>query len=509
MDDPINNPKGREAAVMSVRSAAVWAISGQYVSFIIQFATSVIISRFFLTPDEVGLFSIGLAAALLVATLQDFGLSRYISGLPELGRDEIARCSSISLLFSCIIAGIIACAAVPMAALYQQPSLKPMLLIIASSYLFMPFAIVPVALMARKMQFSGHLILNVGATVIGAGVALGLAAAGYSSFALAWSTVAAAATRGVIAQLLRPALPWPLKLDGLRPVLSFGSRSSGLYLTGALGTRTPDLIVGKMLGLFSVGLYSRAVSLSDQFRTLISGAIGSVFYPAFARIRDRGEALGPAYLRVCSGYSGVVWPGMAGLALASEPLVRILYGPVWMEVAPLLAIIALTEIMLVSLPLITDIPVLLGKLNRLIALNIIDTTLSIGLLIIGCFWGVEGAAVSRLVYGVIWLFLYAGFMHRLIRFDIKALLNIYAKSALATGAAITPLAMVYLFLTGPAHTGFLTLFLATLAGGVMWLATLFVVRHPALDEFIGMASASPLRHILPLTRISSFQHRTR
>ena len=182
------------------------------------------------------------------------------------------------------------------------------------------------ALMARAMQFRGHFIVNVGATAAGAIVALSLAASGYSSFALAWATVASGAAKGIIAQLLRPAPPWPLRFDAMQPVLAFGGKTSAIYLTGALGTRTPDLIVGKALGLIAVGVYSRAVSLSDQFRMLISGAIGSVFYPAFARIRDRGEALGPPYLRVCAGYSAIVWPGMAGLALASEPLVRLLYG---------------------------------------------------------------------------------------------------------------------------------------------------------------------------------------
>ncbi|MFX8581908.1 oligosaccharide flippase family protein, partial [Acinetobacter baumannii] len=85
-------------------------------------------------------------------------------------------------------------------------------------------------------------------------------------------------------------------------------------------------------------------------------AIGSVFFPAFARIRDRGEPLGPAYLRVCAGYSGVVWPGMAGLALAAEPLVRLLYGPAWVQTAPLLSMIATMEVMLVALPLVSDLP---------------------------------------------------------------------------------------------------------------------------------------------------------
>ena len=305
---------------MSVRHAAVWAMAGQYLSFAIQFITSVIISRLFLSPAEVGLFSIGLSAALIASMLQDFGLSRYISGLPRVGPDELQRCSTLALLFSFVVAGLIAASAWPLARTYHQPALLPIMLIIASSYLLLPFAVVPMALMGRTMAFRGHFTVNVGGAVAQGMVSLALAAAGYSAFALAWGTLASGATRGVIAQLLRPALPWPLRTDGLRPIVSTGSRLTTLYASGALGSRTPDMIVGKLLGLIAVGLYSRAVSLSDQFRMLISGAIGSVFFPAFARIRDRGEPLGPAYLRVVAGYTAVIWPGMAGLALAAGPV---------------------------------------------------------------------------------------------------------------------------------------------------------------------------------------------
>jgi len=490
-------PAQREPAAMNVRSAAVWAIAGQYFVFIVQFATSVVISRFFLAPAEVGLFSIGLAVALLVAVLQDFGLSRYISGLPVLDDAEIRRCSSVALIFSLAIAGAIAALAVPMAWFYGQPALAPILFIISASYLFLPLAVVPMATMARAMQFRGHFIVNVGAAVIQASVALGLAAAGYSAFALAWATVASGAARGIIAQWLRPAIPWPLRLDGIRPVLSFGSVASVLYLTGALGTRTPDLIIGKSLGVVAVGLYSRAVALSDQFRTLMSGAIGSVFFPAFARIRDRGEPLGPAYLRVCAGYSAIVWPGMAGLALAAEPIVRILYGEAWRGTAPLLSMIALAEILLVSLPLVSDLPILLGKLNRLLVFNIVDTVLSISLLAAGSLWGVEGAAASRLVYAIAWLCLYARFFHGLVKFDVRALLGIYARSAAATAIALVPLALAYAFWAPPATIGLGVLTGAVALGGVGWLATLVALRHPALDDLRALVAALPLGRYLP------------
>jgi len=480
---PQGEDGGREPAAMGVRGAAVWSMAGQYLSFAMQFAASVVISRFFLAPAEVGLFSIALAAALLVSILQDFGLYRYISALPKLERAEVDRCSSVALLFSLGIAAIIAAAAFPLAAAYRQPGLAPILLVIALSYLFVPFSVVPLALMARSLQFRGHFMVNVGGACAQGCVAIALAWAGWSSIALAWATVAAALARGIIAQVQRPALPWPLRLGGLGEVLRFGSRSSALYLTGALGTRSPDLIVGKLLTLSAVGLYSRASSLADQFRVLVAGAIGGVFFPAFARLRDRGEPLGPAYLRVCAGYTGILWPSMAALALAAEPIVRSLYGTQWAGAAVLLERIALLEVLVVTLPLHIDLPILVGRIDRLMALNLIDTLVSVTLLALGCWLdGVEGAAASRLVYGLCWIAIYARFMHEVVGFDARALLAIHLRSAVATLAALAPMALAYRFWLPPQAMGLGPLAVVSILGVAAWLVTLWLVRHPLREE---------------------------
>jgi len=487
----------REPAVMGVRGAAVWAMAGQYIGFALQFVTSVVISRFFLSPAEVGLFSIALAAAMLVATLQDFGLSRYIAALPYIDADTRARCSTVALMFSCVVAGTICAGAWPVAWLYHQPQLVPLLLIIGASYLFLPLSVVPTALLARTMAFHGHFVINVGAGLAQCVVALTLAAMGYSALSLAWAVLAANVARGVIAQALRPAPPWPLRFDGLRPILGTGSRLTTLYVSGSLGTRTPDMIIGKMLTLIAVGLYSRGVSLAGQLVNLIAGAIGGVFFPAFARIRDRGEPLGPAYLRVVAGYTAVIWPGMVGLAMAAEPVVRLLYGPRWLGVAPLLTLISLAEVLFVALPLHMDLPILLGRLNRLLAFNVVDTVLSVTLLAAGCLWGVEGAMASRVVYGVGWLMLYARFMHSLVRFDVAELLRIYLKSGGAAVGALAPLAFTYLFWVGPARITLPLLLGCVMLGGIFWLVLLWALRHPAFADLAGLAGhlVAPLRRL--------------
>jgi O-antigen/teichoic acid export membrane protein len=154
--------------------------------------------------------------------------------------------------------------------------------------------------------------------------------------------------------------------------------------------------------------------------------------------------------------------------------------------------IALTEIMLVALPLVSDLPILAGKLNQLLARNLIDTAMSVLLLAIGCRWGVEGAAGSRLVYALFWFALYFRFMHRIVGFDLGGLMMIYLRSGLASLAALLPLALTYAFWAPPEAITFAQLALASAVGVVCWLISLVLLRHPALGEILGMAAAVPM-----------------
>ena len=476
---------------MSVRGAALWSMGSQYLVFAIGFAVSVLVSRFFLQPAEVGLFSIGLAAALMVAILQDFGLTRYIAGRPPMTRDEIAVCSSVSLVFAIGLAAVIAALAWPVARAYGEPALLGILLVIAGSYLFVPFSIVPVALATRAMDFRSIFVVNLAGAVAGGAAALSLAALGFSAFSLAWATVATAGARAIAAQWRhRAPIPLPLRLKGSREVLRFGSANSVLFVSGAIGTRSPDLVVGGLLTLTAVGLFSRATGLAAQLVTLVSGAIGGVFYPAFARMREEGRPLGDPYERVVAGYTAVIWPAMALLALAAEPLVLLLYGPDWAGAAPLLATIAIAEMIFPALPLHVELPILMGQVGKLIRTNLVDTTLAVGLLAIACRWGVEWAAASRIAYGVLWYALYAPWTVRLAGASWSRLLRIYAQSLAATTLAIAPLWALGVTAGPIGELTVVPLGGAVAMGVALWFGGLYALRHPAAAEISGLLATA-------------------
>jgi len=480
----------------SVKGAALWAAGSQYCLFILQFVTSVLISRFFLLPEEVGLFSVALAAAMLFAILQDFGLTRYLAGHPTADEPVVRSALVLAIIFAAALALLILALAWPIAWFYDDPRLVPILGLIALSYLFVPFGTVPLAMLSRRLEFRKTFHVNISAALASSAVALGCAAAGFSAESLAWAMIANNLVRAIAAQIARPTpLAWPIRVTGLREMASFGSTSSLLYLSGSIGVRSPDLIIGRALGMGATGLYSRGAALASHAHQLVTGAVGSVYYPAFARLRDEGKALGPYYERVAAAHGAIVWPAMALIAVLAQPIVLALYGPAWAGAAMILALVALSEFAFTALPLTMDLPILLGRIKRLLAFNIVDTAISVGTLVVAATIGLMEAAASRIVYSVLWFLLYAFWLQRLVGFRWSAMLRMYGASLLLTLVTVTPAALTVTVWRTPETLGFEGLVAAGLASGLAWLIAIAAIGHPAREDLIGLAlhALAPLR----------------
>lgn len=472
----------------SVKSAALWAAGSQYSQFVLQFVTSVIISRFFLKPGEIGLFSVALAAAMILSIIQDFGLTRYLGRHPTADEETVRHCTVIAVAFSFVLAALIMAVAWPVALFYGEPRLFGILGLIAASYLINPWSIVPVALLSRRLDFRGTFLVNSSGAVANSSCALTLAALGFSAESLAWAMIAQAATRAAIAQWLHPTpLSLRIRLDRTREIVGFGSSSALLYLSGGIGMRTPDLIVGRLQGMNAAGLYSRGVALASQLHYLVAGAVGAIYYPTFARLRDEHKDLGPYYERVVAAHGVIVWPAMALLAVLSEPVILLLYGPGWAEAAPLLAFVALAECCFVALPLHMDLPILLGQLKKLLYFNLADTALSVTTLIAGATIGIEAAAASRIIYGVGWFCLYAFWMRDLVGFSWRTMLRIYSASLGVALITILPALYAVMMWRSPATLGFIDFVLTAAVSGMAWLGAVFLLRHPAREDLVGMA----------------------
>lgn len=481
---------------MSIRRAALWSLASQYASFAIQFATSVIISRLFLLPADVGLFSIALAAAMMVSIFQDLGITRFVSGQPEMKDSAVRDYAAVAVVIGWLIALLVALSAWPVARFYHQPGLAMLLHVIALAYAITPLAMVPAALLTRAMDFKALFLANAGSALAGGLVAVASAAHGAGPASLAWGVLATAIVRTLVVLTFRPVLPRLIRdRQAVQPLLGFGSSSFIISCSAAIGLRSQDLIVGRLLGLVATGLFTRASALAAQLSTLVVGAINSVFYPAFARKRDAGEPLAEPYLHLVACNTALNWAAMVGLALAAEPVVLALYGPNWAHVAPLLRWTALGEMFFVAVPLQMDIPILLGRIKPLVWINLLDTALTVLILGIACLYGVEAAAFSRLLSGAVWFVIYITYLKRLLAMPGRAVAGVYARSGICALAAGLPLFVAMLSGWYRAEMGLVPLAGLSAAGALCWFAALPLVRHPAWAEVrLLVAQILPRQH---------------
>lgn len=371
----------------------------------------------------------------------------------------------------------------PVAEFYENEDLFLITAVIGVSFLFIPFSVVPQALMQRDMDFKSFALVEIAANTINVSVTITAAWAGYSSLSLAFGLFAYQASRALFSQIARPILRYlPPKLEGTRPIFRYGLSSASLSLTGGFAARAPDLIIGKMISDEALGLYSRATGLAIQLRMLAGGPIASVLYPSLARARDRGEPIAERYLRLIAALCAVTWAAMAGLAAASEPLILSLYGERWIGAAPVLVWVALSQVFFIAIPMQIEIGYMLGRWRRVVQLTLLDMVISLALLLIAAPYGLIAVAASRVAHGMVWWFIHAAFIQHIVQFRWRDLLGIYLKTAIAAAAAVVPLGLNYLLWLPPGETPFLLLAGLSAVGVALWAITLKLTRHPSAKD---------------------------
>ena len=296
------------AGNIQVRSAVALSFAARVIAAITALSSSMVIARL-LTPAELGIYAIGLTLMLLLETVREFGVDRYLVREQQLTRDKIRAAFSVTILLAWSAGGLLLVVSRPVSTFYGAPVLASVLSVLAISFFLLPIGAPVLSLLRREVRFGTLFRINAGANVATAVVSIALAKMGFGAVSMAWGAVAGAAAVTIAAIASRPAyaLIAPT-LQGWRPVLAFGGQFTFASVIVQLSESVMLLVIGRMLGLNALGLFSRAYSLVANARTSIFGSLANVAFPVLAaRIRE-GRDIGEPYLRGCGLLTGLIWP---------------------------------------------------------------------------------------------------------------------------------------------------------------------------------------------------------
>lgn len=475
-----------------VRRAFLWTILAQFLSFGISFAAMIMLTRL-LTPHEMGIYAVAYATYGAFQVIATFGVGNFIVRTVDPTDDVLAAAFTVNAILNATLSAVILAISSGAGRFLDDPAVAQVLRLLAVVPLIAMFDLRPSSMLQRDMQFQRISIVTVAQTVVGSTTTIGTAFAGASYMSAGYGAIAAALTGSLGYSLLgRRFVGIRLSLRDWRVMVVFGLRMMSIGGVSALASRLSDIIVGRMLGLAALGLFSRASGINMLLFQNVYGAATRVIFAKLSQVhRDTGEVR-DTYLGAMRTISGIMGPILIGLAVLARPVILLLYGERWLGAAVPLSLLLIAQFLTLRYAMHWELFVIKDRLNVQTRIEVIRSVFSIASRTVGCLAGLAGAAAASIVDAVLALVLYGRQVNHMIGAGEREMLWISAETTVLTALAVGPSIAVMIWYDWGAETPLALIATGVAMGIALWLAAIAWLRHPLFNELqLGLAA---LRH---------------
>jgi PST family polysaccharide transporter len=221
------------------------------------------------------------------------------------------------------------------ATFFGNPSGAQVLIAIAWSVPIQALGSTHEALCRKSLRFRAWLAPELGLAAAKAAVSIALALGGFGVWSLVWGHLAGHVLRTI---LLWSIVPWrptlAMPFDLVRPMFAYGRSIVAVNVLAVIVHHSDLLIVARLLGVTALGFYQMAAKIPEMTITVLVRAVSSVLFPALSRLHSQGRNAAETYLATLEGVALVTIPAAVVLILMAEPLVLILFGPMWAASIP-------------------------------------------------------------------------------------------------------------------------------------------------------------------------------
>lgn len=482
----------------SIRSGTKWLLAGNLGGQLLQFAFGVVLARL-LAPADFG----------LLVTVQIFtGFAGFIAGggtgqalvqAKEVGKRDYQVVFTMQLLIGFLIYGFFFVAAPWFADWLGHPLYVDLFRVSAVSFLLRPFVNVPGALLQRAMRFKASAVVATAASIVSGMISLVLAGYGWG----VWSLVLG----GLIGSLLSAVLL--LRVAGWVPRFSFDrviARRLGSYgfkvslnnIVEYVRSQIPNLVITRLLGTTSVGLYNKAASLNVIPMSIIGSSPYQAVFRALAQTQDNLDQSKYIYLRTVTLVLVYTLPFNVGLAWLAEPFISVVYGDKWLGAVQPLQILALSVLFRC---VINPAGAVLEARNLLTQEFRIQLE-TLVLLVMGCLlgyrWGISGIAWASVAGSVYASLRTAAVANRSLGVSRTELLGVLKPGLILNGLLFATLLLADFFWPGNlAKSGSASYLFAMSGLGAFVYATFFLYLPMRETE----TEAARWKHRLGLARV--------
>jgi O-antigen/teichoic acid export membrane protein len=377
-----------------VFNGLAWKVLSQVVGQGGRLVVAILLARL-LAPRDFGLASMCLVFSSLVLVFSDLALGAALVQREKLSDQDRATAFWTSVAAGVLFTLIGLVAAMPLAAFYHEPDVKPLLMVLSSTFLISSIATTHEALLVRELQFRAvELRVMVGLLAgAAAGVITALQGGG------PWAIIAQQVTTALVTTILIvKRSPWRPTLRFSRAALRDMSGFSGFVLGHRLlyyiHRNADNLLIGRFVGAAGLGVYTLAYNVMLIPFSRIAGPIQQVLFPAFSRMQDQPERIAALWIRATRLVGAISIPALCGLVVVAPDFVPVVFGHRWDDAVPLIQILAWVGLLQSLQTLNTEILQARDRTSTIFRFSIVFFVAHLTAFAVGLHWGVEGVAVA-------------------------------------------------------------------------------------------------------------------
>jgi PST family polysaccharide transporter len=391
---PEDAPGPSARLARSALRGTAWVGASQLTGKLLFFVSTIILARL-LDQDDFGVAAYAITLITLISAVPGLGLGAALIHFDD--SDEMASTGFwLGLLAACACFALLWVLAPLSELIFDDTRAVEVTRVLGLIFPIEALRNVHATLLRKRLAFHRRFVPELLQSIAKGGVAIALALLGFGYWSLIWGSIAAAAVSVPaywIVTRWRPRLQ--VDRDAASKLLPYGGHIVGVGLLGALVRNLDYVLVGRMLGAATLGVYVLAFRIPDLLIRNLSVLLGQVLLPVYARVKNDRAAVRDAFLAATSYVFAITAPMALGLSLVAEPLVLTAFTAKWIEVVPVIPPICLYALC-VSLSFnMGDLYKALGRPDVLTRLALLRAVL-----IVPALW--YGAAVIGTATAVAW-----------------------------------------------------------------------------------------------------------
>ncbi len=467
---------------MSVRRSLVWSLCGQSLSVIAMVVAMVVLART-LTPREMGIYAVGLATTGILQIVAAFGLGHFVTREIELTDPTLSSVFTVNALLALLLAVVTYLASFAGAALFTEAGVANVLKLLAIVPLIGIFEFLPAALLQREMRFKPVSIVLMLRAIGSTTVTIVSVLLGASYLSAAYGAIAYALIGAVGMNLALPGhLMMRPGLHDWRRIVPFGLRVMSIGGVSVLSMRMTELVMGRVMGLAALGIFTRASTLYTAIYTNIFGIAARVL---FAKLADDNRATGDiraTYLHGIDVTLAIMWPFLLTVATLAGPIIQHAFGSRWLAAAPVLTILMIAQVIAMLFAMSYELFTLRDELARQTRYEGFRSMLGLVLVSAGCLISLEAAAIGRAIETAVAAALYLPHIWRLTGVSPAEFGRVIGRNLLIAVGTLIPMVAIMSISGWRADVPLALLAQIALLTLLAWIVALRIVRHPLLLE---------------------------